>query len=355
MRFTLYLLRFPKVKMREAVLYDRLDNDRVRCNLCAHRCTIFLGRRGICAVRENRDGILYTLVYSKVISRNIDPIEKKPLFHFLPGSKSYSIATAGCNFRCEFCQNWDISQLSKDFKSQALKNSSEPGSGRVEKIVAEAVKNNCASIAYTYTEPTVFFEYAYDTAKLAQEKGLKNVFVTNGYQTPETIDEMVGVIDAANIDLKSFREDYYHKVCGAHLKPVLEAIKLMYKKGIWLEITTLIVPDLNDSNKELTQIAEFIAGVSEDIPWHVSRFHPDYKMTDSFPTPIQTLHKAVEIGKKAGLNFVYAGNIPGDKYEKTYCPKCGGVVIDRWNYSVQSFLDKDKCPRCAHEIPLIYK
>lgn len=350
--------------MKNAVLYEQLEDNRVRCNLCAHRCTIFPGNRGICAVRENRKGKLYSLNYGKVIAANVDPIEKKPLFHFLPGTKSYSIATAGCNFRCEFCQNWDISQLSKTFKSQALKNSSEPGSELAEfpgfdlppeKIVSEAVKNDCASIAYTYTEPTIFFEYAHDSAKLARERGLKNIFITNGYQTPETIKKMIGLIDAANVDLKSFVEFYYHKVCGAHLQPVLDAIKLMYKKGIWLEITTLIVPKLNDSDKELTQIAEFIAQTSENIPWHVSRFHPNYKMTDSCPTPIETLHKAVEIGKKAGLNFIYAGNIPGDKYEKTYCPNCGEVVIDRWNYSVQNFLENGKCPKCGSKIPLIYE
>lgn len=336
--------------MKEAVLYEKLDANRVRCNLCAHRCLIFPGNCGICAVRENRKGKLYSLNYSKAIAANIDPIEKKPLFHFLPGTKSYSIATAGCNFRCEFCQNWDISQPPKSFKGGF------PGFDLPsEKIVSEAVKNDCASISHTYTEPTIFFEYAYNTAKLAQGKGLKNIFVTNGYQTPETIEKMIGVIDAANVDLKSFREDYYHKVCGAHLQPVLDSIQLMHKKGIWLEITTLVVPNLNDSDKELTQIADFISGISEDIPWHISRFHPDYKMTDSFPTPIETLHKAVEIGKKAGLSFVYAGNIPGDKYEKTYCSKCGEVVIDRLGYAVQNFLEQDKCPKCGYVISGVYK
>jgi len=332
------------------MLYEKLKENRVRCNLCAHCCTIFPGNRGICAVRENREGKLYSLNYGKAIAANIDPIEKKPLFHFLPGSKSYSIATAGCNFRCEFCQNWDISQLSKSFKGKFPGFALPP-----EKIVTEAIKNNCASIAYTYTEPTIFFEYAYDTAKLAQKQGLKNVFVTNGYQTPETIEKMVGVIDAANVDLKSFNEAYYHKVCGAHLEPVLEAIKFMHKEGIWLEITTLVVPNLNDSDKELTRIAEFIAGISKNIPWHVSRFHPDYKMSDSQPTPLETLHKAVEIGRKAGLNLVYLGNVPGDKNENTYCSQCGSVVMERFDYVVQNFLEKGRCPKCGHATPGVYE
>lgn len=335
--------------MREAILYKKLENNKVECQLCSHRCKIADGKRGICAVRENRGGVLRTLAYGKAIAAHIDPIEKKPLFHFLPGTLSFSIATAGCNFRCGFCQNWDISQLSKQGKGEFPGKDLSP-----ERIVAEAVKNNCQSIAYTYTEPTIFFEYAYDTAKLARKKGLKNVFVTNGFQTPETIGKMVGVIDAANVDLKSFSDEFYRKVCGGRLEPVLEAIKLMWEKKIWVEVTTLIVPEQNDSEKELEQIAKFLADISKDISWHISRFHPDYKMTDVEPTPIETLHGAVEIGKKAGLNYIYVGNVLDDPNEHTYCPKCGKVVIKRFGYQTENLLKKARCPFCGFKIPGVF-
>ena len=332
--------------MREAMLYEKLEGEKVHCNLCAHRCLILPEKKGVCGVRENREGTLYSLAYGKAIAANIDPIEKKPLFHFQPGTSSFSLATAGCNFRCKFCQNWDISQLSKSWEGEFPGFDLSP-----EEIVKKAIENNCASIAYTYTEPTIFFEYAYDTAKLAQKEGLKNVFVTNGYQTKETIEKMIGVIDAANIDLKSFRDKYYREICGARLEPVLEAIKLMHKARIWIELTTLIVPEQNDSEEELTDIAEFIAGIDKNIPWHISRFHPNFQMTDSYPTPLETLEKAAEIGKKAGLNFVYLGNIPGHALESTYCPNCGEKVIERFGYSTKNRLDGNLCPRCAHEIP----
>lgn len=336
--------------MKKAMLYKKLKGKQVECQLCAHRCKIADGKKGICAVRENRGGVLYSLSYGKAIAAHIDPIEKKPLFHFLPGTPSFSVATAGCNFRCDFCQNWDISQLSKEWQGEFPGKDLPPG-----KIVEEAVKNNCQSIAYTYTEPTIFFEYAYDTAKLAQKKGLKNVFVTNGFQTPETIEKMVGVIDAANVDLKSFSDGYYRKICGGRLEPVLESIKLMGEKKIWVEVTTLIVPGLNDSEEELTQIAEFLVEISKDIPWHVSRFHPQYKMTDRDATPVETLHKAVEIGKKAGLNYIYVGNVWNDKYESTYCPACGEVVLKRVGYLTESFLqDKNHCPVCGFELPGVF-
>lgn len=335
--------------MKEAVLYKKLKDNKVECQLCSHRCKIADGKRGICAVRENRGGVLHTLAYGKAIAAHLDPIEKKPLFHFLPGTLSFSIATAGCNFRCGFCQNWDISQLSKQGKGEFPGKDLSP-----ERIVAEAVKSNCQSIAYTYTEPTIFFEYAYDTAKLARKKGLKNVFVTNGFQTPETIGKMVGVIDAANVDLKSFSDEFYRKVCGGRLEPVLEAIKLMWEKKIWVEVTTLIVPEQNDSEKELEQIAKFLADISKDIPWHISRFHPDYKMTDAEPTPIETLHGAVEIGKKAGLNYIYVGNVLDDPNEYTYCPKCEKVVIKRFGYQTESLLKKARCPFCNFKIPGVF-
>lgn len=335
--------------MKEAVLYKKLKDKKVRCNLCNHRCLISPGKRGICFVRENKNGSLYSLVYGIALAANIDPIEKKPLFHFQPGTESFSIATAGCNFRCEFCQNWNISQITKGPKGEIIGEKLSPN-----EIVKKAKRTGCASIAYTYTEPTIFFEYAQDTAKLAKKEGITNVFVTNGYQTPETIKEMAKFVDAANIDLKSFSEKFYQKVCGAKLKPVLDSIKLMHKAGIWVEVTTLVVPKQNDSKKELTQIAQFIAKVDKSIPWHISRFHPDYKMLDAFPTPIETLEMAYEIGKKAGLKYVYLGNIITETKENTYCPKCNNLAIRRVGYQTE-ILGVDKkgvCSECGEDLSI---
>jgi pyruvate formate lyase activating enzyme len=333
--------------LKEALLYKKLKDQKVRCNLCNHRCLISEGKRGICFVRENQNGTLFSLVYGIAIAANIDPIEKKPLFHFQPGSQSFSVATAGCNFRCEFCQNWNISQITKGPHGRIIGESLPP-----EKIVAEAKKKGCRSIAYTYTEPTIFFEYAYDTGRLAKKGGLANVFVTNGYQTPETIKEMAKFVDAVNIDLKSFSEKFYQKVCGAHLEPVLKSIKLMHKAGIWVEITTLVVPKQNDSKEELRSIAKFIASVDKNIPWHISRFHPDYQMTEAYPTPIETLEMAYGLGKKAGLKYVYLGNIMTEEKENTYCPKCNNLAIRRQWYSVEILgVDKNgKCKKCGQDL-----
>lgn len=351
--------------MKEAMLWEKEENEKVRCNLCAHRCLISPGGRGVCRVRVNKEGTLYTRAYGKAIAANVDPIEKKPLYHFLPGTKSYSIATAGCNFHCAFCQNWQISQF---LKNEERLHSSKPGLGTnpglspaaapefpgqelpPKQIVQKALAADCASIAYTYTEPTIFFEYAYDTATLAKEKSLKNVFVTNGYQTPKTIEKMTGLIDAANIDLKSFQDKYYRNVCGATLQPVLDSIKLMHKNRIWVEVTTLVVPDQNDSKEELTDIAQFIAGVDKNIPWHISRFHPAAKMTNSYPTTMETLERAAEIGREAGLNFVYLGNTPGHNLENTLCPNCGKLLISRHGYSTSNNLKENKCPQCQTAI-----
>ena len=333
--------------MKRARLYKKLKDKSVRCYLCNYRCLIKPGKRGICYVRENQGGILYSLVYGLAIAANVDPIEKKPLFHFLPGTLSFSIATAGCNFRCEFCQNWQESQITKGPEGRIIGQKLPP-----EKIVTEAKKAGCASIAYTYTEPTIFFEYAQDTAQLAKKKGLANVFVTNGFQTPEAIKEMQNFVDAANVDLKSFSEKFYQKVCGGKLKPVLESIKLMHQAGIWLEITTLIVPEQNDSKKELNQIAQFIASVDKNIPWHISRFHPDYRMTNLSPTPIETLERAYELGKRAGLKYVYLGNIvTGDK-ENTYCPKCHNLAIRRIGYTIEilGVNKKGNCTKCGEDL-----
>lgn len=286
--------------MKEALLYKKLGQGKVQCNACNHCCVITENKRGICRVRENQKGTLYSLVYGKIIAGHIDPIEKKPLYHFLPGTFSYSIATVGCNFKCLHCQNADISQ-SPDIV----------GENRTpEEIVDDAIKNNCPSISHTYTEPTIFVEFALDCMKLAHKNGLKNIWVSNGYMTKETLDLVGPYLDAINVDLKGFTEKFYQEICGARLQPVLDNLIEIKKRGIHLEITTLIIPGKNDSEKELEGIAEFIKKeLGADTPWHVSRFFPQYKMMDIPPTPVEKIHQAVSIGKKAGLQYVHAGNI----------------------------------------------
>jgi len=332
--------------LREAMFYEKLDNNMVKCNLCSHRCSqIADSKRGICGVRENRDGKLFSLVYGKTVARSVDPIEKKPLFNFLPGSKSYSIATVGCNFKCDNCQNFDISQLPKE-RNIVVGQEASP-----EDIVSAAKRSNCASISYTYSEPTIFFEYAYDIAKLARKEGLMNVFVTNGYITPEALRAIAPYLDAANIDLKSFSDDFYWKSCGARLQPVLDSIRLYKSLGIWTEITTLIIPSLNDSEEELRKIAQFIKELGDDTPWHITQFHPTYKLIDRPRTPVTTLRKAREIGLEAGLRYVYEGNVPGETGENTYCPKCGKHVIRRFGYQIQENKIKNSaCTYCGAKI-----
>jgi pyruvate formate lyase activating enzyme len=291
--------------IKEAVLYKKEAERMVACNLCHQRCRIAPSKYGICGVRRNVDGTLYTQVYGEVIASHVDPIEKKPLHHFLPGSLSYSIATLGCNFRCGFCQNWQISQSNKRDSSEIPGYELKP-----EEVIREAVKAGCKSISYTYTEPTVYFEYAYNTAKLARAAGLKNIFVTNGYMTKEALKMINPYLDACNVDLKSFSDKFYKNICGGSLGPVLDSIRLMKELGIWVEVTTLIIPKKNDSKKELNDIAMFIAGLDKDMPWHVSRFHPDYEFEDHAPTPLKTLKMACDIGRRAGLKHVYPGNVP---------------------------------------------
>ena len=286
--------------MHEALLYEKLNEGKVKCGLCNHRCIINDNKKGICGVRENKDGKLYTLVYGRVIAENVDPIEKKPLYNFLPGTQSLSIATVGCNFRCLHCQNADISQ-SLSIKGKDL---------FPEEVIQHALDNNCPSISYTYTEPTIFLEYALDCMKLAHQKGLKNVWVSNGYMTKEALDLVTPYLDAINVDLKAFTEEFYQEVCGARLEPVLENLRDIKGRGIHLEVATLIIPGKNDSEKELKAIAGFIKKeLGEDVPWHVSRFFPYYKMNDVPSTPVEKIERAVEIGKKAGLKHVYAGNV----------------------------------------------
>jgi len=331
----------------EAYLYESLKDNEVKCNLCNHRCNIKNNRRGICGVRENRGGVLETLVYGKVIARNIDPIEKKPLFHFLPGSLSYSIATVGCNFKCRFCQNADIAQMPSDRNGRIVGDAFTP-----EDVVAAALKGDCKTIAYTYTEPTVYFEFAYDTAKLATEKGIRNVFVTNGYMTEEALQMIHPFLDAANVDLKAFTEDFYKTTCKAKLVHVKETLKRMKSLGIFVEVTTLIIPGLNDDKKELENLSVFLVdALGPETPWHISRFHPTYKLMDRPPTPVETLIRTREIGIKAGLKYVYTGNVPGESGEKTFCDQCDHLLIDRWGFYVQNNrLKNGKCPQCGSAV-----
>ena len=294
--------------MKECDLYKK-SGDYIECQTCNHRCRIAPYKRGLCGVRENQRGKLYLLVYGRVIAEHIDPIEKKPLYHFMPGTFSLSIATVGCNLRCLWCQNYDISQCTKEGPDRNEITNKIGAEMTPEQIVQDAQKNKCPSISYTYTEPTIFLELALDTMKLAKKAGLKNIWVSNGYMTKETLDLIILYLDAINIDLKGFDENNYLKYSGAKLKPVLDNIREIYKRKIHLEVTTLIIPGVNDDKKQLAQIAKFLAGISKNIPWHISRFFPAYKMADTPITPIETLKLAESLGKKAGLKWVHLGNV----------------------------------------------
>jgi pyruvate formate lyase activating enzyme len=328
--------------MKEAMLYRKLDEDKVHCFLCAQHCRIKPGERGKCGVRENQAGVLWSLIYGRLIAQNVDPIEKKPLYHFHPGSMSYSIATAGCNFSCLFCQNADISQSPREYKS-IFGNMTA-----VKDVVDLALKRHCATISYTYTEPTIFMEYALDVAREAHGAGLANIFVSNGYMTGEALEVIAPYLDAANVDLKAFNDKFYQEQCGGRLKPVLQTLEGMKKRSIWLEVTTLLIPGLNDDPAELRELAQFLVSLGPDTPWHVSRFHPTYRLTDRPPTPVETIRTAREIGMKAGLRYVYTGNIPGEKGENTYCRQCGGLLIERYAYSIQTpGLQHGACTKCG--------
>ena len=319
----------------------------MRCNLCRFHCVIAAGRRGRCGVRENREGALYTLVYGQSIAENVDPIEKKPLYHFHPGSKSLSIATVGCNFRCLHCQNYQISQWPHE-------HSTIPGTLlSPQQVVQHAVASGSASIAYTYTEPTIFFEYAYDTALEAREAGIKNVFVTNGYTTTAALEAIAPYLDAANVDLKGFSDKAYRQVTGASLDGVLDCLRDYRRLGIWLEVTTLVIPGHNDSEKELRQIAAFIADeLGRDVPWHISAFYPTYKMLDRPPTSTSTLYLARDLGRQAGLEYIYLGNVSDATSGDTTCPGCGQTVIRRGRLQfLGTELTDNCCNFCRHQIP----
>ena len=336
-------------KLKEAVLWEPSPDGggKVQCKLCSHRCVIHDGKLGRCHVRKNIDGVLSSLTYDKVCSANPDPIEKKPLFHFQPGTQSFSIATMGCNLRCEFCQNWQISQAALE-RGQINGEPIAP-----EQLVEGAVRSGCKSIAYTYTEPTVFMELCNDCGRLGKERGLTNVFVSNGYMTREAIDFASEWLDGINIDLKAFSDDYYTRLCKARLQPVLDTISYIAKEtNIWLEITTLLIPGENDSEEELKKLADFIVSeAGPDVPWHISKFHPQYKYMNSLPTPIESLERAYEMGQSAGLHYIYLGNVPGSKSESTFCYNCGRMLIERIGYRIAgNNIQESKCPDCGTEI-----
>ena len=335
----------------EALLYEPLDDRKVRCRLCAHRCKVSDGRAGICGARVNRRGRLETLVYGKLVARNVDPIEKKPLFHYLPGSRSYSIATVGCNFKCRFCQNADIAQLPAERPGLIVGEEAAP-----EEVVAEAVATDCASIAYTYTEPTVFFEFALAVAQQAKAAGLGNVFVTNGYMSAEALDKVAPYLDAANVDLKAYSDEFYREMCGARLAPVKATLKGMRARGVLVEVTTLVIPGLNDAPSELKALATFLVDeLGPETPWHLSRFHPTYRLTDRAHTPVETLKAAHQIGLEAGLKYVYIGNLPGSGSENTYCPGCGNIIINRFHYHARArLIDGNHCAYCHTPIDGIF-
>jgi pyruvate formate lyase activating enzyme len=331
--------------MKEAVLYQKLEKGNVQCNLCAHRCVIQPGKSGICKVRENIGGKLYTKVYGRAIAQHIDPVEKKPLYHFHPGSKAYSFATPGCNFHCRFCQNWNISQVtSKSILEMGQKITPE-------QIVSNAKYSGCTSIAHTYTEPAIFFEYGFDVAVKAHKEGLKNIYVSNGYMTFEML-EMIGpYLDAANIDLKAFRDETYRRIIGGRLQPILDNLKKIKEMGVWLEVTSLIIPGINDDPEEIRDMANFVAEeLGTDVPWHISRFFPAWKMKEKPSTPLKTLQLAEATGFEAGLRYVYIGNV-ASKRETTRCHKCGQALIDRMEFGIlKNKIQNGRCPNCGTEI-----
>ncbi|MCX8083023.1 MAG: AmmeMemoRadiSam system radical SAM enzyme [bacterium] len=333
----------------EAKFWEKNKDNTVKCLLCNHFCIISEDRYGRCGVRVNRGGKLFTLVYGNIIAEHTDPIEKKPFFHFLPGSLSYSIATAGCNFSCRFCQNYSISRVDERREVLLLGRQSSP-----EEIVHLALESDCLSISYTYTEPTIFFEFAFDTAKKAKEKGLRNNFVTNGYMSKEALKMIAPYLDAANVDLKG-DEMFYKELCGAKRKPVIENIGLMRELGIWVEVTTLLIPEYNDSEEQIREIAKIIKDIDVAIPWHISRFYPHYKMSNHYPTPHNKIIRAREIGFEEGLRYVYTGNIPGDEGEHTYCYSCKKLLIKRYGFSVlENKIQDSKCPFCGVDIDGVF-
>jgi len=338
----------------KAWLSTELKSGKIICEACSQACVLDEGEYGICGVRKVENGELRLLVYGLAAALNVDPVEKKPMFHFLAKTRAFSLGTIGCNFSCKFCQNHSISQYPKEHNHEIVGQELSP-----QRIVELAIENGCDSIAYTYNEPIVFFEYTYDTAKIAHEKGLKNIYVTSGYETHKAIDLLAPYIDGMNIDIKSFSNEFYKEICGARLKPVLEAVKYAYEKGIWIEITTLLIEGKNDSDDEIRSIAKFIAGLDNSIPWHLSAFHPTYKMLDAPRTSESTLLRAYKIGQEEGLKYLYIGNVDNEDYESTYCPSCKKRVIDRsgniGQFVSNSLDEKGVCPYCSYKLEGVWR
>ncbi|MEM2289911.1 MAG: AmmeMemoRadiSam system radical SAM enzyme [Candidatus Hadarchaeales archaeon] len=336
--------------MRRRASFWRKSDSEIVCVLCPRNCRIAPGKTGFCGARRNEDGILYTLSYGAVVSWAPDPIEKKPLYHFWPGSSVFSIAAPGCTFSCLHCQNWSISQTRI---------------GRVEteeispdELIHLTKQYGCQGIAHTYTEPTIWTEYAIDVGKLARAEGLYNVYVTNGYITAEALEELGPYLDAANVDVKAFRDDFYRKICGvSSLKPVLEACEWMHQHKIHLELTYLIIPGENDREEEIRDFCRWVREeLDPEVPVHFSRFYPHYRMLEKPPTPVETLERAHKVAKGEGLQYVYLGNVPGHQYDNTYCPGCGSLLISRYGFSVLEFnLEDGKCPGCGRRIRVVGK
>jgi len=332
----------------EARYYKKLPDQEIECSLCPRNCRLGERERGYCGVRENIGGTYYTLVYGKACSIHIDPIEKKPFFHFLPKSSTLSLAAAGCNVNCKFCQNWEISQV----RPEQIQHQDFPP----REVVRSAKKYDCPIIAYTYSEPIVFFEYMVDTSLAAREEGLKNVVVTGGHVSPEPLEELIGVVDAIKVDLKAFTQEFYTQYVRGELQPVLEAIKRIARSDIWLEIVYLVIPSLNDDPADIRRLAQWIlAEIGPDVPLHFSRFYPMYLLKNLPPTPTSTLEKVHGIAVEEGLHYVYIGNVPGHRAENTYCPRCAELLIRRTIYQIDRMVIKDgKCPRCGNSIPGVW-
>ena len=333
--------------MREAMLYEGLSDGKVRCNLCNRRCLIPSGSTGFCRVRRNVDGRLYSLVYGRAVAANVDPIEKKPLYHYRPGSAVMSIATVSCNFRCLFCDNWVLSQ-----EEEIMGKSLPP-----EAVVELAVKYSCDGVSYTYTEPTIFFEYAYDTARLAKQRGLFNTFVTNGYMTPEAVEAIRPYLNAATVDFKgSANPRFYREFMSVPSpEPIFETLRALRQAGVFVEVTDLVVTKHGDSLEDAYTLASRVKEIlGSETPFHLLRFHPDYQLIDVPPTPIETLERAAEKAMEAGLRHVYLGNVPGHRLEHTYCPSCGRVVIERWGFDVTGLSLKDsRCASCGRQLNIV--
>lgn len=332
-----------------AQLWEAGANKNVRCQLCAHGCEIAAGKHGVCGARANVGGALHSVVADVITAINIDPVEKKPLYHFLPGTKTLSFGSAGCNFHCKFCQNSEISRITPHSSIRGRRLTPETQARLAE-------ENGTPSVAFTYNEPTVFFEQMYSTAGLVKNKGIKTILVSNGFMSDQFLQAMANRIDAANIDLKSFSDSFYRKLCGGRLQPVLDNLKAIRALGWWLEVTTLVIPGINDNPAELKEAAEFIkTELGEDTPWHLSAFHGAAEMSDHPPTPIKTLENAWEIGRNAGLRYVYLGNTTSPIGSDTYCPHCESRLVERKGYRVRKFFKDGKCPKCDEEIAGVWR